>query len=67
MENLNASSMNGIFFIFFAKKEKKTTVGARIPNMFGIQMGGVCSIFEWFGFRIVLDKMAATCLEPYLA
>ena len=41
-----------------------TTVGAQ---MFGIQMVVVCSIFEWFGFRMVLDKMAAICLEPWLA
>ena len=29
--------------------------------MFGIQMAGVCLVFEWFSFRMVLDKMAAIC------
>ena len=26
------------------------TVGAQIPNMFGIQMARVCSDLKWFGF-----------------
>ena len=29
------------------------TVGARIPNKFGIQMVHSGSVFEWFGFRMV--------------
>ena len=28
-------------------KLQTSTVGARIPNKFGIQMVGVCSVFEW--------------------
>ena len=43
------------------------TVGARIPNMFGIQMVGVCLVYKWFGFRTVLDEMAAIYLKPWLA
>ena len=31
--------------------------------MFGIQMVGVCSVFKWYGFWMVLDKMAAICLD----
>ena len=29
------------------------TLGAQIPNMFGIQMARVCSYLEWFGFWMV--------------
>ena len=35
------------------------TVGARILNVFGFRMVGVYSVFKWFGFQMVLDKMAA--------
>ena len=31
----------------FSNCKMLDTVGARIPNMFGIQMVGVCSVFEW--------------------
>ena len=32
---------------------RPNTMGAQIPNMFGIQMVRVCSDFEWFSFRMV--------------
>ena len=37
------------------------TVGARIPNVFRIWMVDGRSVFEWFGFRMVFDKMATIC------
>ena len=46
-ENKAPSGKHQIFFLAFSFYNNLITVGARIPNMFGIQMVEVCLVFIW--------------------